>query len=280
MPDQDVFLQRALLADGLIEKDQLDSALRYGREHTVDLVDAIVQLEILTSRQVALVKADVCEVPFAELSDFEVSYANTRLLPRSIAERHVAYPLFMIDGVLTVAMDDPLNLEATDQIRQVAKCDVDTVLCDREQIKALISRAYSLSHSQSTGTQEQKVETEIDDEDASQPVVAAVNQMLAEAVGSQASDIHINPDEHQLHLRYRVDGVLQEKQGPPLSMHSAIVQRLKVMAHLDLTVRPDVRRTASSASGTRQRAGRGSHVHAARPSAARTSSCVASLSAT
>ena len=71
--------------------------------------------------------------------------------------------------------------------------------------------------------------------DASQPVVAAVNQLLADAIELEASDVHINPDEEVLRLRYRVDGLLQEQQGLPLSMHAGIVQRLKVMAHLDLT---------------------------------------------
>jgi type II secretory ATPase GspE/PulE/Tfp pilus assembly ATPase PilB-like protein len=71
--------------------------------------------------------------------------------------------------------------------------------------------------------------------EAAQPVVAAVNQLLADAASQRTSDIHINPDEGALHLRYRIDGVLQSRQGPPLSMHAGIVQRLKVMANLDLT---------------------------------------------
>ncbi len=236
MHDQDLFLQRALVEEGLIDGEQLDAALRHGIENGLDLVDALVQSETLTSRQISLTKADVCEVPFVELADYEPFYANTSLLPRSIAERHNTFPLFMIDGVLTLAMDDPLNLEATDQVRQIAKCDVDAVLSDREQIRALIAKAYSLGHGQAEeAAEQQEVETEAGEDNSSQPVVAAVNQMLAEAAQERASDIHINPDEHELHLRYRVDGVLHQKQGPPLSMHSGIVQRLKVMSHLDLT---------------------------------------------
>lgn len=236
MLDQDVFLQRALIEEGLIDNDRLDAARRYGAEHGVDLVDALVQTETLTSRQIALTKADVCEAPFVELTDFETCYANATIVPRNVAERHCAFPLFLIEGVLTLAMDDPLNLEATDQIRQIAKCEVDAVLADREQIRALIAKAFSLGHAQASGAPAgQEVETEVDADEAGQPVVAAVNQMLADAVQQRSSDIHINPDEHELHLRYRIDGVLHEKQGPPLSMHSGIVQRLKVMAHLDLT---------------------------------------------
>ena len=132
-------------------------------------------------------------------------------------------------------MDDPLNLEAMDQARQFAKCEVDSVLCDREQLRPLISRAYRLTQTHSTVQESEVVADGEPMNDNSQPVVAAVNQLLADAVDIMASDVHINPDEHELRLRYRVDGVLQEKQGPPLSMHAGIVQRLKVMAHLDLT---------------------------------------------
>jgi type IV pilus assembly protein PilB len=151
MADQDVFLQRALLAEGLVTNDQLDAARRYGAEHDVDLVDALIAMEVLSSRQIALVKADVCEVPYVELSDFEPCYANTTLISRDLADRYCAYPLFMIDGVLTLAMDDPLNLDATDHIRRIAKCDVDAVLSAREQIQALIAKAYSLGHGVAAG---------------------------------------------------------------------------------------------------------------------------------
>ena len=236
MHDQDVFLQRALLDAGLLDDAQLEAAQRHSAQHEIDLAEALVQTETLTSQQIALTKAEMCEVPFVELADYEPCYANTALVPRSVAERHCAYPLFMLDGVLTLAMDDPLDLEAADQVRQIVKCEVDAVLSDRRQIRALIARAYSLGHTQSEDLPtDDASDSHEDTDDSDQPVVAAVNQMLAEAVQQRASDIHINPDEHELHLRYRVDGVLQQKQGPPLTMHAGIVQRLKVMGHLDLT---------------------------------------------
>ncbi|MHC4825530.1 MAG: GspE/PulE family protein [Planctomycetota bacterium] len=182
----------------------------------------------------ALVKAGICEAPFVNLDDFEACFANTQLVPRAVAERYCLFPLFKIDNVLTLAMDDPLNLEAMDQARQFAKCEVDAVLCDRQQLRPLINRAYRLTQVHTEEEEEAPVEGEAAT-DTSQPVVAAVNQILADAADQVASDIHINPDDQVLRLRYRVDGELQEQQAPPLSMHAGIVQRLKVMAHLDLT---------------------------------------------
>ncbi len=235
MRDQDHFLEQALLAEQRLTPEQLDAARTYCVEQNVDLVDALVKTKVLTDRGVALTRADVCEAPFVELSDFEACFANTRLVPRTIADRYCLFPLFMVDGVLTVAIDDSMKLEAMDQVRRIAKCQVDAVVCARRSLRELISRAYSLSH----GSEEVEARVEVGAQDAisevSQPVVAAVNQMIADGVDEGASDVHINPDDGVLRLRYRIDGVLQSKQGPPVSMQSGIVQRLKVMAKLDLT---------------------------------------------
>ena len=236
MHNQDVFLEQTLLEEGRITAEQLEEARRYGIEHQVDLVDALISTDTISGRDIALAKASICEAPFVDIEDYEACFANTRFVPRSVAERYCLYPLFKIDGVITLAMDDPLNLEAMDQARQFAKSEVDAVLCDREKLRPLISRAYRLS--QTSHQEEGETEAEIaakELSDMSQPVVAAVNQLLADSVDVNASDIHINPDQNELRIRYRVDGVLREQQGPPLSMHPGIVQRLKVMAQLDLT---------------------------------------------
>ena len=238
MRDQDHFLEQALLAEQRITPEQLTAVRSYSSEKNVDLVDALVQTKTLSGRDLALVKADVCEAPFVELDDYDACFANTQVLPRPIAERYCLFPLFMIDGVLTVATDDSMNLEAMDQVRRIAKCDVDAVICDRQSLRELIARAYSLSHQsreEEEGEQQQAETAEAERLDESQPVVAAVNQMLADAIEEGASDIHINPDDQVLRLRYRIDGILHGRQGPALSMHPGIVQRIKVMAKLDLT---------------------------------------------
>ncbi len=235
MHNQDVFLEQTLLEEGRVSREQLESARRYAAEHQVDLVDGLIGSRAINGREIAMAKAGICEAPFVNIDEYEACFANTHLVPRAVAERYCVFPLFKIDAVLTLAMDDPLNLEAMDQARQFAKCEVDAVLCDREQLRPLISRAYRLTQV-SEGEQMAPAAVAVEAmADTAQPVVAAVNQMLADAVEQNASDVHINPDEQELRLRYRIDGVLQERQGPPLSMHSGIVQRLKVMGQLDLT---------------------------------------------
>ncbi len=235
MHNQDVFLEQALLAEGRIDRAQLEAARRHAVGKSVDLVDALVATEAVDPRDVALTRADLCEVPFVDLAGYQISFGNTRLVPRAVAERFIVVPLFRVDDVLTLAMDDPLNLEALDQVRQCARTDVDAVLCDRRQLRALIGRAYRLTQSPAEQADESRGDIAADLGESSGPVVAAVNQMLADAIEQRASDVHINPDQNELRLRFRVDGLLREQQGPPLSMHAGIVQRLKVMASLDLT---------------------------------------------
>lgn len=130
-------------------------------------------------------------------------------------------------------MEDPLDLQAIDELRQTLKKQIDPVVCDAQQLRLLITRAYTLD----TGMQEvESSDGETTDFDNSnEPVVAAVNQILFSAAELKASDIHINPDDKRLLLRYRVDGVLQTQRGPEISMHEGLIQRLKVMAHLDVT---------------------------------------------
>ena len=141
----------------------------------------------------------------------------------------------MLGGVVTIALEDPLDLDAVDQLREIVRSDVEPVLAEPEKLRALIQRAYSYTqgHEEFGGDD---ANIEVDDElDITQPVVAAVNQILADAIERGASDVHINPDERDLHVRFRIDGVLLPIQGPPLAMHAGLVQRIKVMANLDLT---------------------------------------------
>lgn len=234
MLDSRNFIIRTLIADGQLTEADLRRATEHSIASGGELLDSLVQLSITSSRKLAIAKAKICEYPFIDLSHYEIDFSLAKLLPRNVAERLNAFPVFVVDGVATVAMLDPLNLQSIDQIRQHLRCDVDPVQGDSEQLRALISRAYSLakaseSDASATGQQEQSLTT------GEEPIVQAVNQVLAGGAEVGASDIHLNPDEATLHLRYRVDGTLLPQQGPPRNAHEAMVQRLKVMAKLDLT---------------------------------------------
>jgi len=228
------FLQKALLEAEFLDETKLTKAKAYSAQEDVSFEESILALGFVTTEQLAVVKADICEVPYLNISQYEISFTNTSLIPRSVAEKYILYPLFHLDNVLTVGMADPLNLNALDQVRQHARCEVETVLCEPDQLRSLIQRAYRLTAGEQSVSVEEASGTVNEDEE-SQPVVAAVNQLIADAIEQGASDVHLSPDEHDLYIRFRIDGALQMRQGPAKAMHSAIVQRLKVMARLDLT---------------------------------------------
>lgn len=233
MIERNDYVISAMLEEGVVSRAQLDACSEYARSHELPLEEAIVVQGVVSRRQLAVCRAEIVECPYVDLDAFDVNIHNAHLLPQSVAQRLRAFPLFDLDRTVTVGMADPLDLAAVDQLRRMLKADVEPVLCEPQALTELIARAYSLTAGGMDG--------QGDEEGAGglltgeEPMVAAVNQILAQAVREGASDIHIGPDEHDLHLRYRIDGRLQKRSGPPKSGHAGIVQRLKVMASLDLT---------------------------------------------
>ncbi len=225
------FILQSFVEDGELTAEDVAEIRVYGEQHGIDLDDAAVKLGKVTTQDLALCKATVCEYPFVDIDMFDIDIANSRLIPKSMAERIIAFPLFVANDVATVAMHEPLDLQALDELRQTLRMQLDPVVVDLHKISSLITRAYSLDMSI-------EVEDEQVDELAvsieQEPIVAAVNQILFSAAEMNASDIHINPDDKTMLLRYRVDGVLTTHRGPAKSLHEGLIQRLKVMAHLDV----------------------------------------------
>lgn len=225
------FIIQSLIEDGKLSPDGADEVRRVMSEKHIGLEDAVIYTRKVTTRDLAIAKSAICEYPFLDIAKIDPDIRNSRRLNKNLAERLVAFPLYVCGDIATVAMEDPLDLQAMDQLRQVLRRQIDPVVCDAEQLRMLISRAYTLDAGASA---EDTIETE-DAATSDEPIVAAVNQILFSAAHAGASDVHINPEERNLVLRFRVDGVLQSQQGPGLSMHEGIVQRLKVMAQLDVT---------------------------------------------
>jgi len=225
------FILQSLVEEGKLTSKDVEEIHQYATEHQISVDDSALKMGKLSARDIGLAKAVVCEYPFIDLDMFDIDISNSRRIPKSMAERNNAFPLFVAGEIATVAMEEPLDLQALDEIRQSLRMQIDPVVVDVLKLKSLISRAYSLDSS---------IEIEHDDTDEltisidREPIVAAVNQILFSAAEMNASDIHVNPDDKTLHLRYRVDGALTTHRGPDKSLHEGIIQRLKVMAHLDV----------------------------------------------
>jgi len=232
---QDDYLIRALVEEGLVTAERAEEATRLAAEKELAVDDALETLGVLNARQIGIMRAGLCECAFVDLDHYEIDIQHAAMLPRAAAEKHLVFPLFVVNGVATLGMVDPLNVRAIDQVRQFVRAEIEPVLCSPAALKRLIARAYSLVSHTEAANEHAKPSVGADLTTGEEPIVAAVNQIVNDAVAERASDIHISPCERELQLRFRVDGELQRRQGPPLSAHAGIVQRLKVMAQLDLT---------------------------------------------
>lgn len=233
MRDSGDFLIRTLLAEGVVTPAEVERANQAAQTQRRDALEMLVAGGAVSSRTLAIFKAKICEYPFVDLAQFDIDLRHAARIPRATAEKLGVFPLFAFESGATVAMLDPLNLSAIDQVRQLLKCEVDPVICDAEQLNSLITRAYSLVRTSGTEAVV-SVEEDKDTTSGDEPVVAAVNQIIMTAIDLGASDIHLNPDDDSLHLRYRVDGVMRTMHGPSKGMHAGLVQRLKVLAKLDV----------------------------------------------
>jgi type II secretory ATPase GspE/PulE/Tfp pilus assembly ATPase PilB-like protein len=223
----------ALLEEGLIDAAAVEKARAYALEHGCRPGEGLTALRLIDARALALVRAQVYECAYVDIAAFNVRFSNSGLLPRPIAESLRAFPLFVCGDVVTVGMADPMDLKAVDQLRSSLKSDIDPVLCEPGALSNLIERAYALAAGTTPRTEQ--AEAQSDQTTGKEPIVQAVNQIIAQGLDLGASDIHLGPDEHELHLRYRVDGSLVGVQGPAVEAHGGLIQRLKVMADLDLT---------------------------------------------
>ena len=234
MSERAEYVVSAMLEEGVVTQEQINGCMAHAREHNVPVAEALVMQKVVTRRQVAITIAEISECQFVDLDAYEINIRNSKLLAQSAAEQLRAFPLFALGDSISVGMIDPLDLAAVDQLRRLLKTEIEPVLCEQEALLDLIARAYSLS----AGSSEKQTDQGEGPKSlvtGEEPIVAAVNQILSQGAQEGASDIHIGPDEHELHLRFRIDGNLQKRHGPAKSAHSGIVQRLKVMASLDLT---------------------------------------------
>jgi type IV pilus assembly protein PilB len=230
----DQWVIASMVEEGDIAPADVAMAKGAATERRISVLEALVEAGRITRNDVAIARAAMSESTFVPLESYDVDIRNARLLPRGVAERCAAFPLFDLGGSVTIGMADPQDLGAADQVRAAVRGDIDFVQCEPGALRALIARAYSLvgdagGEGAAVAANAERLVT------GEEPIVAAVNQILARAAEENASDIHISPDEAELQIRYRIDGSLHPRHGPARSAHGAIVQRLKVMAALDLT---------------------------------------------
>jgi type IV pilus assembly protein PilB len=242
-----------LVRDGLITADQLKRALAEQRSSGMRLGYTLVKLGFIEETEITKMLARQYRMPAVDLSRFEVDPKILKLISPDIANKYTVLPLKREGRTLTIAIADPNNVAAIEDIKFITRCDIFPVIAGEYTLRNAIDRYYQQSDAQlqsllksveDEGVGDLEVVEEQQDEEvkASElaedaPVVKLINGLLTDAVKRGASDIHIEPFEHEMRVRYRVDGALQEVMRPPVKMRAALTSRVKIMAQLNIAER-------------------------------------------
>lgn len=229
-----------LVENGIISQEQLEEALAEQRKSKRKLGDLLITQGYVTEQQLIEVLEFQLGIPHVSLFKYQIDPAITQIIPESMAKRYQVLP-FMKDGSkLMVAMADPLDYFAIEDLRMTTGFRIEPAISSRDELARAIARHYGLRDSMSQvlvelPTVEEIEENEITDEDS--PIVRLVNQMIQQAISLRASDIHVDPGENQLSIRYRIDGTLRTERMIPKQMQGFITARLKIMAKLNIAER-------------------------------------------
>lgn len=246
-------LGEMLIRQGLITEAQLEQALDHQRQrgHRKLLGEVLVELNFVDETQVLRTLAEAYGIPFtiqtARIADPKI----VELIPREFLEENRVLPLFLVRGVLTIAVSEPANLFLVEEVQRLTGYEVQIVAATAIEIENslraylpaanvfVIDDIYEDVDDADFSVIEREVTELADLEEVAgrSPVVKLVNYIIYSAVQDGASDIHIEPDDHRLRVRYRVDGKLFEKIAPPYQMHAAITSRIKIMSNLDISER-------------------------------------------
>ena len=242
-----------LIKKGVLGPEQLQEAETVATSRKLKLQDAIVQLGYGTGEQVMRVLAEMHDYEYFDLNNVPIPPAVVELVPESVARENAVIPFSEEDGKLKVVVSDPLDFETFDKLQFILNRKVEIGLATREAILEAINRNYGQTDGESADSMLQEftdtaidfTETEDDSEageddvvdETSAPIVRLVQLMITEAVQLRASDIHVEPFEDRVRIRYRIDGVLVERDSPPRRLLSALLSRIKILSKMDIAER-------------------------------------------
>jgi len=254
--DDDKILARALVERNLLSIDEAKLALsEMGKSPGKPTLEHyLIETEKLTEDEILETKASLWNVPFIDLTNYEVDPEVLELIPGQLVRQFTFFPLFRIDGTLLIAMTDPKDVEVIDKVTQLTQLEISPALSSKEAVEAAISRYYgsdqevTLADIKNEDIQDileviEAEDEEADDEVSTQdlerlaeeaPVVKMANMVLTQAIMEGASDVHFNPEEAQLRVRFRIDGVLHDNFHLPKNLQEAVISRIKILSSLDI----------------------------------------------
>jgi type IV pilus assembly protein PilB len=237
-----------LLRRKTLGPEQLAEAQSMASQTGVKLQDALVKLNYASAQEVMSAIAEFHNMPFVDLKGLTIPPSVVEMVPESVARENHVIPLSHENNALQIVMSDPNDIDTIEKLRFILNKDIAPVLADREDIIAAINSHYGQSETESvdsmlsefTDTQIDFTETEATTnvgggEESDSPVVKLVNLIIQEAIKARASDIHVEPFGDRVRVRYRIDGVLVERDSPPRRLLAPLTSRIKIMGNIDIS---------------------------------------------
>jgi len=241
-----------LIKSGVLSKDQAVDADNLARQQNTTLAAALIKLGYATEEEVMRALAKTHRLPYVDLDSLNIPERIIELMPESVARENAVLPLMVEDGSLTVAMSNPADVDTMDKLRFILNRDIRVALTSRSKILEYINKMYGQVEGESadsilqeftdtaidfTETEDESTSSAETSDESSAPIVRLVNLMITEAVQLRASDIHVEPFEDRVRIRYRIDGVLHERDTLPKRQLGAVISRIKILAKIDIAER-------------------------------------------
>ncbi len=230
-------LREALVSSGLLTAEQVHEAVEEGRRAGESMLKTIIRKKLLDEGTVIKFLEEVMGFPRVSLASYLVDQKTLDAIPPAVVKKYGVVPLFLMENTLSVAMMDPFDVKALDEIRKRTGFDIEAMVAAPSDINQAIIQYYGVA-----GTLEEVLAAVSTPEAAAAPLTATeeapitklVNLVIAQAVDEKASDIHIEPEAKRTRIRYRIDGIMHEVSSPPSHLHNSIVSRIKVMSRMDI----------------------------------------------
>jgi len=244
-------LAKRLVADGLLDEDKASEAYEQAVKEKMPLVRYLVQNKVLDSALIAGAASKEFGIPLFDIDAMDLEVSASKLVDQKLIHKHSALPLFKRGNRLFVAVSDPTNLQALDEIKFNVGANTEPILVEEDKLTVTIEKLME----DQTSTMDDLEDTDLDDLDITggdeddaggdvsesevddTPIVRFVNKVLLDAINKGASDIHFEPYEKKYRVRFRTDGILHEVASPPITLSGKMSARIKVMSRLDISER-------------------------------------------
>ena len=243
MTSNDDYVLELLVEQGYVSQEEIDMVADSLRQEGETTLDILLQSGTVSEDDVLGMIASQFGMEYVHVNADAIDPAIIDVIPAETARKYGVVPVYADDGTVTVALSDPMGYDVVDGLRYVLKKNVDAVVAPRSEVRAALDRLYPESFESKYGVDDDSIDVMTkasgeggeDAEDSDAPVIRLASMIITEAVKMRASDIHLEPMERSMRVRYRIDGALRQMDNPPKRLQAAIISRIKIMSGMKIS---------------------------------------------